>query len=135
MILKVQDLLNRSLSILWRLQGISLRRTKEKGTQSSFEYSSPALLDLQEMPGPRLMMSKQPASSKVVASTLKQLKYDRAYMSVAKIFAGLSHDDQYKVGAVIVKNGQILSQGWNGMPSGMDTVSYTHLTLPTICSV
>ena len=41
-------------------------------------------------------------------------------MSVAKIFAGLSHDDKYKVGAVIVKDGQILSQGWNGMPSGMD---------------
>ena len=54
---------------------------------------------------------------------MKQLKYDRAYMSVAKIFAGLSHDDQYKVGAVIVKNGQILSQGWNGMPSGMDNTT------------
>ena len=44
-------------------------------------------------------------------------------MSVAKIFAGLSHDDKYKVGAVIVKNGQILSQGWNGMPSGMDNTT------------
>ena len=40
-------------------------------------------------------------------------------MEVAGIFARLSHDDQYKVGAVIVKDGQILSQGWNGMPSGM----------------
>ena len=41
-------------------------------------------------------------------------------MEVAKIFAGLSHDSTYQVGAVIVKDGQILSQGWNGMPSGMD---------------
>jgi len=41
-------------------------------------------------------------------------------MSVAKIFAGLSYDTKYKVGCCIVKNGQILSQGWNGMPSGMD---------------
>ena len=50
-------------------------------------------------------------------------RYDRSYMSVAKIFAGLSHDDKYKVGAVIVKDGQILSQGWNGMPSGMDNTT------------
>ena len=50
---------------------------------------------------------------------MKQLKYDRAYMSVAKIFGGLSHDVNYKVGCCIVKDGQILSQGWNGMPSGM----------------
>ena len=63
------------------------------------------------MPGQPAMMSKQLDSSKAAASTLKQLKYDRAYMSVAKIFAGLSHDYQYKVGAVIVKNGQILSLG------------------------
>ena len=40
-------------------------------------------------------------------------------MRVAGIFARLSHDEQYKVGAVIVKDGQILSQGWNGMPNGM----------------
>ena len=44
-------------------------------------------------------------------------------MSVAKIFAGLSYDDKYKVGACIVKDGQILSQGWNGMPSGMDNTT------------
>ena len=50
----------------------------------------------------------------------KRLAYDKAYMEVAEIFGGLSHDTNYKVGAVIVKNGQILSQGWNGMPSGMD---------------
>ena len=41
-------------------------------------------------------------------------------MAVAEIFAGLSHDTKYKVGCCIVKDGQILSQGWNGMPSGME---------------
>ena len=40
-------------------------------------------------------------------------------MEVAELFGYLSHDMNYKVGAVIVKDGQILSQGWNGMPSGM----------------
>ncbi len=41
-------------------------------------------------------------------------------MEVAEIFAGLSHDEQIRVGCCIVQEGQILSQGWNGMPSGMD---------------
>ena len=41
-------------------------------------------------------------------------------MQVAEIFAGLSHDTKCKVGCCIVKDGQILSQGWNGMPAGMD---------------
>ena len=31
----------------------------------------------------------------------------------------MSKDNRYKVGSIIVKDGQILSQGWNGMPSGM----------------
>ena len=53
---------------------------------------------------------------------LKARKYDLAFMAVAEIFSTLSHDQRYKVGAVIVKNGQILSQGWNGMPSGMTNV-------------
>ena len=51
---------------------------------------------------------------------LKQLRYDKAYMDVAEIFAGLSHDEKHQVGCCIVSNGQILSQGWNGMVSGMD---------------
>ena len=50
----------------------------------------------------------------------KRLTYDRAYVEVAEIFAGLSHDSQYKVGAVVVRNGRILSQGWNGMAAGLD---------------
>lgn len=41
-------------------------------------------------------------------------------MEIAQIMGDLSHDTNIKVGAVIVKNGQILSQGWNGMPNGMD---------------
>lgn len=40
-------------------------------------------------------------------------------MDLAVRIGQMSHDNRYKVGCVIVKNGQILSQGWNGMPSGM----------------
>ncbi len=55
----------------------------------------------------------------LVSLTLKHLAYDRAYMDVAECFARLSHDSIYKVGAVVVKDGCILAQGWNGVVSGM----------------
>ena len=47
-------------------------------------------------------------------------KHDQLYMDIAHVVAGQSQDQTTKVGAVIVRDGQILSQGWNGMPSGMD---------------
>ena len=40
-------------------------------------------------------------------------------MDIAVRVAEMSHDKRHKVGCVIVKDGQIISQGWNGMPSGM----------------
>ena len=51
-------------------------------------------------------------------------------MAVASQFGSLSHDDIYKVGAVVVRDGQILAQGWNGMVAGMpnptrDSRNYT----------
>ena len=49
----------------------------------------------------------------------KQSRYDELYMDIAVLIGSMSHDTRYKVGCVIVKDGQILSQGWNGMPSGM----------------
>lgn len=51
----------------------------------------------------------------------KQYRYDRAYMKMAKAFSELSQAVRAKVGCVIVSpEGQIISQGYNGMPAGMD---------------
>lgn len=50
----------------------------------------------------------------------KQLRYDTAYIDIAHVVSDLSYDKKIKVGSIIVRDGQILSQGWNGMPSGMD---------------
>lgn len=51
----------------------------------------------------------------------KQLRYDIAYMKMAQEFAELSYAERAKVGCVIVSSeGQIISQGYNGMPAGMD---------------
>ena len=47
-------------------------------------------------------------------------RFDMMYMDIALRVGAMSHDGKYKVGSIIVKEGQILSQGWNGMPSGMD---------------
>jgi dCMP deaminase len=45
---------------------------------------------------------------------------DNFYMKVAIDAAQESHAIRAKVGAVITKDDNILSYGWNGMPSGMD---------------
>jgi len=47
------------------------------------------------------------------------LTYDRYYLSVAQLTSQMSHDIKIRVGSIIVRDGQILSQGWNGTPSGM----------------
>ena len=53
-------------------------------------------------------------------SSEKQLKYDRAYLRLSASWAELSHCMRKKVGAIIVKDGMIISDGYNGTPSGFD---------------
>ena len=50
----------------------------------------------------------------------KQHRYDSAYMRMATEWGGLSHCDRKKVGAIIVKDGMIIADGYNGTPSGFD---------------
>ncbi len=50
----------------------------------------------------------------------KQLRYDKAYLKMAKVWAGLSHCKRKQVGALIVKDNMIISDGYNGTPSGFD---------------
>lgn len=54
----------------------------------------------------------------VHAEPAKQARYDRAYMKMAAEWARLSHCTRKKVGALIVKDGMIISDGYNGTPSG-----------------
>ena len=46
------------------------------------------------------------------------MKHDALYMKVAQTFASQSHCDRLQVGAVIVRDGNIVSFGWNGTPTG-----------------
>ena len=50
----------------------------------------------------------------------KQKKYDKAYLRMALEWAKLSHCNRKKVGAIIVKNRMIISDGYNGTPNGFD---------------
>ena len=51
----------------------------------------------------------------------RQNQYDKVYMKIAKSVSELSYANRNKVGCVIVsKDGQLISQGFNGTPSGYD---------------
>ena len=50
----------------------------------------------------------------------KQQRYDRAYMRMAFEWAKLSHCERKKVGALIVKDRMIISDGYNGTPTGFE---------------
>ena len=47
-------------------------------------------------------------------------KLDRTYMNMAIELSKLSHAQRKKVGALIVKDTQIIAEGYNGTPSGFD---------------
>ncbi|APU68308.1 MAG: dCMP deaminase family protein [Bacteroidota bacterium] len=50
----------------------------------------------------------------------KQLKYDKAYLRIAKEWSKLSHCKRKQVGALIVKDRMIISDGYNGTPTGFE---------------
>lgn len=50
----------------------------------------------------------------------KQNKYDRAYLRIATEWGRLSYCRRKKVGAIIVKDRMIISDGYNGTPSGFE---------------
>lgn len=53
----------------------------------------------------------------------RKLQYDQTYMNMAIVLSGLSHANRTKVGCLIVsEDNQIISQGFNGMPKGMDNI-------------
>ncbi|SFZ90599.1 dCMP deaminase [Flaviramulus basaltis] len=50
----------------------------------------------------------------------KQLKYDKAYLRIAQEWGKLSYCKRRQVGALIVKDRMIISDGYNGTPSGFE---------------
>jgi dCMP deaminase len=50
----------------------------------------------------------------------KQARYDKAYLRLAKSWSALSHCKRKQVGAIIVKDSVIISDGYNGTPAGFN---------------
>ena len=50
----------------------------------------------------------------------KQLKYDKAYLKMALEWGKLSFCKRKQVGAIIVKDRMIISDGYNGTPTGFE---------------
>lgn len=50
----------------------------------------------------------------------KQNRYDKAYLRIAQEWGQLSYCKRKKVGAIIVKDRMIISDGYNGTPSGFE---------------
>lgn len=64
----------------------------------------------------------------------KQLDLDKRYIRMATIWAENSYCERRKVGALIVKEKMIISDGYNGTPSGFENVceDENHLTKPYV---
>lgn len=52
----------------------------------------------------------------------KQLRYDKAYMKMALEWGKLSYCERRQVGALIVKERMIISDGYNGTPVGFENI-------------
>ena len=52
----------------------------------------------------------------------KQLKLDQRYLRMARIWAENSYCRRRQVGALVVKDKMIISDGYNGTPSGFENI-------------
>ena len=64
----------------------------------------------------------------------KQLQLDKRYLRMARIWSENSYCERRKVGALLVKDKMIISDGYNGTPSGFPNVceSEEGVTLPYV---
>ena len=64
----------------------------------------------------------------------KQLRLDLRYLRMARIWAENSYCQRRKVGALVVKEKMIISDGYNGTPSGFENVceDETNVTKPYV---
>ncbi len=58
----------------------------------------------------------------MTATDIKQQKTDERYLRMAQIWAENSYCKRRQVGALIVKDQMIISDGYNGTPSGFENV-------------
>jgi dCMP deaminase len=52
----------------------------------------------------------------------KQLQFDKRYLEMARVWAKNSYCIRRQVGAILVKDNMIISDGYNGTPSGFENI-------------
>ncbi len=52
----------------------------------------------------------------------KETKFDRSYLEMAAVWAKNSYCTRRQVGAILVKDRMIISDGYNGTPSGFENI-------------
>ena len=64
----------------------------------------------------------------------KQRKLDRRYLQMARIWSENSYCTRRQVGALLVKDKMIISDGYNGTPSGFPNVceDQNNVTIPYV---
>ena len=68
----------------------------------------------------------KPVDYRKESQALTSSKNDKMYLEIAQVVSERSRDSLYKVGALIAKDNNILSYGWNGTPHGMDNETRDH---------
>lgn len=53
---------------------------------------------------------------------LKKYSWHKSYLEIARIIGNHSYAENLKVGAILVKDGRIISTGYNGTPHGFDNI-------------
>lgn len=51
---------------------------------------------------------------------MKEERYHKLYMNLARQVANMSYAIKAQVGCIAVKEGRVISMGWNGTPTGFD---------------
>ena len=59
-------------------------------------------------------------SEQTTSNGTKQLAIDKRYLRMARIWASNSYCERRKVGALLVRDKMIISDGYNGTPSGFE---------------
>jgi dCMP deaminase len=54
----------------------------------------------------------------MISNNPERISIDEAYMQMAEVWSNRSYATRKKVGAILVNDKQIISDGYNGMPSG-----------------
>ncbi len=118
------------------LEGITKEMIESQGYL--YEEMSPMVIDMKVIDNSdknaiRMIIKDKSGKEKIVdgedqiksfvdeiKSRYKQQRYDKTYLKMALEWAKLSHCSRMKVGALIVKDDMIISDGYNGTPTGFD---------------